>query len=150
MRIEYHNECDELVPLLEAWRTEQNGLSMGIDVTVDGFVNDINKWLTSLGGVILVAFDEDNMVGFMVLITVPSELGNQKWGVEKGWYVLPKVPVAALLLYRRAEDWCRENGCSHFLMSASHLASDMHDRICTFYQKMGMNQFETTFIKEIA
>jgi hypothetical protein len=149
MKIEYHEDCDELIPLLESWKAEQNGKSMGIDVTVEGFVNDINKWLSSLGGTILVASDMKNAVGFMVLVTVPSEFGDQKWGVEKGWYVLPKTPMAGLLLYRRAEDWCRENGCSHFLMSASHLASDMHDKVCRFYEKMGMTQFETTFIKEM-
>lgn len=149
MRIEYWTDAERLMPLLEKWYLEQKTAVFGIDMDIEVFVADMNKWLTNLGGVILAALDGADLVGFMVVITVPSEFGNQTWGFEKGWYVLPKTKAAALLLYRRAEQWCADRGCSHFIMSASNAASKLHDKVCKFYRRMGMTKFQTEFIKEI-
>lgn len=150
MRIEQWTEAERLIPLLEYWRSEQNGDVMGIDMDMDTFVSDQNKWMQSLGGTILVAIDKDELVGFMTLLKVPSEFGKQSWGIEKGWYVKPKIQIAGIRLYHQAEKWCKENGCSHLVMSASHLASDLHDKVCKFYCRMNMRKFQTSFIKEIA
>ena len=45
--------------------------------------------------------------------------------------------------------WAKENGCSHIIMTASNLASEMYDKVCNLYQRMGMELFETSFIQEI-
>lgn len=149
MKIEYWTDSEKLIPLLKLWYAQQQCDSLGIDANIDIYVKDMNKWLGNLGGVILAAIDKDELVGFLALITAPSEFGDQVWSYEKGWYVKPETNGAALRLYKKAEKWSRDKGCSHFVMTASNAASGLHDKVCRFYRRMGMKKFETSFIKDI-
>jgi hypothetical protein len=52
-------------------------------------------------------------------------------------------------LLKAAKVLAKERGCSHFIMNASNLASDMHDKVCNFYKRLDMKKFETSFISEV-
>jgi len=148
MKIEYWTEAERLTPLVTEWYKEQNGSDFGVHTDVDVYIKGTDICLKTYGGAILVMLDETKAIGFLTLIVVPSELGNQLWAHEKGWYVLPNTR-SGMRLYRQAEKWCKENGCSHLVMSASNLASNLHDKVCRFYDHMGMQKFETSYIKEL-
>lgn len=146
MKIEYWTDIEMLRPLVQQWYQEQNGDMFGVEMSVDAFIADVRAWL-KIGGTIIVALQDSKPVGFIVVTAAPSCFGAQLWAVEKGWYVCPSSrSVAGLLLYRRARQWSRDNGCSHFITFASNLASDMHDKVCQFYERMGMKLFETAYI----
>jgi hypothetical protein len=147
MKIEALDNMDSLNGLLDEWYTDQNGEFMGLDMNIETFCECIKAWLKSFDGVILVAINKEP-VGFLVLVKLPSEFGEQVWGVEKGWYALPNTG-AGLKLYRAAERWCRENGCSHLIMTASNAASGLHDKVGHFYERMGMTKFETSYLKDL-
>lgn len=147
MKIEYWTDIENLRPLVEHWYREQNGESFGVEMSIDAFITDVKTWLSKVAGTIIVALENDEPVGFIVVIAAPSCFGAQLWGVEKGWYVYPPSRSAAgLLLYRKARQWSGDNGCSHYITFASNLASDMHDKVCRFYERMGMKLFETIYI----
>jgi hypothetical protein len=149
MKIEHTQDVELLVPLLEEWKCEQNGGVMGIDTDTETNLNDTASWLQTCGGTIITASVKGVMVGFLVLVTVPSEFGDQKWAVEKGWYMRPHVHYGGPLLFKEAQAWARSHGCSHLVMVASNMASDIHDRVCRFYEIMKMQKFETSYIKEL-
>jgi hypothetical protein len=149
MKIELTNDVESLIPLFEEWKNEQNNVGLGIHVDTDTVVQDVHKWLDNCGGTIITASVEDAMVGFLVLVTIPSEFGEQMWAAEKGWYVRPHIHHAGALLFKKAQLWAKENGCSHLVMTASYLASDVHDMVCRFYEVMNMKKFETSYIKEL-
>ncbi|KKL69351.1 hypothetical protein LCGC14_2115800, partial [marine sediment metagenome] len=143
--IEVCDDAERIRPLLDEWYEEQEGAVFGMDMNVDAYIKDMNRWLGNLGGIILIAFEESVLVGFMTLIIVPSEFGNQTWCIEKGWYVRPRSKSSGIRLYRKAENWCREKGCSHLIMTASRGASSLHDKLCRFYERMEMKQLETSY-----
>lgn len=145
--IEREYDAEVLRPLLAEWEKEHHGDAFGLDMDMQTYIDDMNKWVAELGGVILTAAKE-RLVGFLTLVIVPSEFGKQMWALEKGWYSLPR-ERAGLGLYREAEKWAKEKGCSHLLMTAAHNASALHDKVCRFYARMNMKPFQTTYIKEI-
>lgn len=147
--VELWDDAEKIRPLLDEWYKEQEGTVFGMDMNIDVYIKDMNTWVGNLGGTILVAIENSALMGFMALIIVPSEFGNQTWAIEKGWYVRPRSKSSAIKLYRKAEIWCKEKGCSHLIMTASRGASSLHDKVCKFYERMGMKQFETSYIKEI-
>ena len=52
-------------------------------------------------------------------------------------------------LFRTAKKWAADNGCQYFMANASNLASDLHDKVCSIYEGIGMKKFETSYIKRI-
>jgi len=144
------DRVDSLVPLYEAWKEDQRGGIFGISMQMDSYINDIKKCLESMESCIIVALDENEPVGLIMMITIKSEFSDdQVWGVEKGWYVKPRYRSVGGLLIQKAKFWCIDKKCSHMVMSASNLASDMYEKVCRFYTRMGMALFETSFIMEI-
>ncbi len=142
-------EIEKIYPLLDKWYGSQNGKRYGLNVSFEAVVKDIKKLLNSEYESTIFIAGEKEAEGFLLIFKMPSLMGNQYIGVEKYWYVRPESRRYGRVLYSHAENWCKENGCTHFVMCASNLASDMHDKVCRFYEKMGMKLFETTYVKEI-
>ena len=75
-----------------------------------------------------------------------SPVNRSKCVQDKYWFVLPKHRGRSVIMLKKGlEEWAREKGATHLLMSASMLASDKHDRVCKLYEKT-MKHFETTYI----
>lgn len=143
--IEYLNNIEPIVPLMKEWEKIAAGNDCNYEVSFETVYEDLRATLQAIEGTILASSRDGEYTGFMVLLKMPSILGKQSIGVEKYWYGKRD----GVALFKEAEKWCRENGCSHLVMCASRLASELHDKVCRFYEKMGMRLYESTYIMEV-
>jgi len=148
MKIVETKDITTIRPLYDAWLAIANGEEFGLDL--DPVVADTNaQTIIESGGSLLVAYDEDDSpVGFFALSPMPSAFGRQLLAVETMWFALPNAQKAGLALLKEARLWAEENGCSHLMISGSRLASDLHDKVCSFCERIGAKQFETVYLME--
>jgi len=148
VKVEQEQDVTSILPLIAKWLAECNAKKFGMDPTFATIMDDLDTWLLERDGAILVAYDPDP-VGFMMVFSTANFLCPGHVLLEKYWYVTEGHRGAAMPLYRAAKRWGKKHGCSHMLLSASNLASDRHDRIAQFCEKMGMTLFETSYIEEL-
>jgi GNAT superfamily N-acetyltransferase len=140
-----------VIPLAQQWRAECNADTFGLDTyQAETILGELQSWLDERPGVLLVALDGEKPVGFFAVFAVKSFLGEQNIALEKYWYALPNYSLAGVRLFRAAQQWAEEQGCSHLIVAASNLASEKHDKVCRFCQDMGMQLFETAYIQEVS
>ena len=149
MRIEHTQDVKVIRPLGERWLSECNAKDFGLEVSIDDVRKDIEDWIGTFPGTIILAYDGVELVGFMPVFAVKSFLGPQTLALEKYWYASKGHYAAGPLMLVEAKRWAKLNNCSHLLMSASNLASGMHDKCCKFYERIGMKVFETSYVMEI-
>lgn len=147
----WKGDIEQLRPLAEQWFQECNADDFGLKAEVDEHLRDMTmNFLLRQDRVILALIDNEQVVGYMGLSTFKSPLSEQIIANEHNYYVRPESRGAGgLRLLLEARKWAKEKGCSHLIMNASNLASDMHNKICKFYQKMNMRKFETSYIAEV-
>lgn len=139
-------------PIAWLWEKECNRDSFGIDLDPSGYLKGLRELIVGSDSdlLLLLADDDEKIAGFMGLTIFKSPLGNQKIANEHFWFVSGENRgKSSMLLIRAAKEWAKEKGCSHLILNASKLASDIHDRLCVFYERMGFKLFETAYIKEI-
>jgi GNAT superfamily N-acetyltransferase len=146
--IEQCQNIEELRPLAELWLKEHSADNYGLEVDIDVIAQDLMIWLCG-EGTVLVAKENDEVIGMFALFVAPSYLGKQKIAVEKYWYTQRGRAVAGPKLYIEAVEWARLHGCSHLITSGSKMASDRHDAICRFLERTGARHFETSYIYEL-
>jgi GNAT superfamily N-acetyltransferase len=137
----------QLKPILDSWISECNTEEMGIELDEEVYLKDLQRLVDDENCTLLVLEHENKIAGFMGLIIFDSPLGRQKIANEHYFYILPEYRgMSSLRLIRAARKWARENGCSHILMNASYMASELHDKVCKLYEWLGMKKFETTYL----
>lgn len=146
----FTGDIETLRPVVESW--QQIVLDNGFGIIAD----DVDKFLIELGNLatgeesdLLVLYD-DVPIGYLGLEYFISPLGDQKMANEHYFFVMPeKRGLSSIGLMRKAKVLAKERGCTHLIMNASNLASDMHDRVCAFYERLNMKLFESSYIKEL-
>jgi hypothetical protein len=78
-----------------------------------------------------------------------SPLGLQKIANEHYWFVSERHLGHGLTLLREAERFARDQGCSHFILNASIMASGDHEKVERICEILEFKPFEKSFIKEI-
>lgn len=147
----FNDDIETLRPIAESWQKNVRANEFGI------IADDIGKFLTELGIMavkddadLIVLYDGKTPVGYIGLQYFDSPLGNQRMANEHYFYVIPeKRGLTSIRLIKNAKNLAKLKGCSHIILNASNLASDMHEKICSFYEKSGMNLFETSYICEV-
>lgn len=150
MIIEYVKNPELLRPLGELWMQEHNGDALKWSIDVNDVIDDANATLQHGNGAVIAAKEGDEYVGFLFLFVAANFLGEGNVAIEKYWYAKPNSYMAAPRMLKAAKKWAKERGCGKLIMSASKLASDKHDAVCEFYERMGLQKFETTYICEVA
>jgi hypothetical protein len=146
----FAGDVSVLEPLARKWEQECNGVKMGIHLDCETHLKDLQGLVDGTLSDLLILRNGEEIIGYMGLQIIDSPIGNQKTANEHYWYVIPeRRGVSSLRLIHAAEAWAQMNKCSHLLMSASYLASDLHDKTCRLYERFGMSPFETTFIKQV-
>lgn len=138
-------------PIVEAWQAIVLTNDFGI------IADDVDKFLRSLKDLaenedsdLLVLYDDNTPVGYLGLQYFSSPLGNQRMANEHYFFVMPEHRgISSMKLIRDAKMLAKAKGCSHLIMNASNLASDMHDKVCEFYKNMNMKLFESSYISEV-
>jgi len=149
LRIVETKDMAAIRPLYDAWLSIANGEEFGLDIDSD--VADVNgQTLCSAGGTLLVAYDKQDPVGFFALSPVPSAVSKQTVVVCTFWFALPNANLVGPRLIEAAKDWTARNGYSHLLLSGSKIASDSHDKICRYCERVGAKHFETIYLLEVA
>ena len=144
----FNGDVERIRPIALRWKEEYNK-SLGIEIEDDVYMAKLQDFADSPDSILLVLVDDD-IVGYMGLSVFASPIGNQLICNEHYWFVVPeKRGMSALKFFPVAEKWAKGKGCSHLMMNASNLVGDLHDRTCKLYEKLGMEKFETTFIKRV-
>lgn len=154
MRIVQTNDVSVIEPLAKKWHDVSNAVAFGLKVIMEDVLNDLDVWLESYPGTIIVAMEDPEYdppfpVGFFAVFAVKSFLSNDLVALEKYWFSDPESHKAGVYLYKAALKWAADNGCTHLILSASNLASDQHDKVCKFCEAFGMNKFETSYIVKV-
>lgn len=130
------------------WKATCNSNVMGIEIVDDVYMADVANLINCDGrDLLLLTKDDGEIVGYMGVTTFNSPLGNQKIASEHYWFVSEEYRGrGSFLLIEAAKQWAKEKGCGHLMMTASMLASDLHDRVCKLYGRLGFSKFETSYI----
>jgi hypothetical protein len=149
MRIIETKDVAEIRPLYDAWLSISHGDDFGLDI--DSKVADANvQYLIAAGGALFVAYDNDVPIGFLTVSLVPSAVGKQIVAMCTYWFALPSSDLVGPNLIEVAKKWTANKGCGHLLITGSKLASDSHDKICRYCNRIGAKQFETIYILGVA
>lgn len=142
---------DDMMPLLEAWKQESKRGEFGIEVDVVTMEKHLKGMrLSGTSNVFVILKDERSVVGVVGVQILNSPIGRDRMGSEHLWYVCKECRGAkSVRLLKAAIRWAEGKGCSHFMATASMLASSFHEQICDLYEAVGMEKFETTFIVRI-
>jgi hypothetical protein len=145
--VEYKPDID-LIPLLREWRSETKMVEFGIQ----GYVPDTVEFLKNLTnkGTVLVLMAQNIPVGIMGLCPMKSPVGPQQIANEHFWYISPHFRGYGRKMLRAAEFWSKGHGCSHLIVNASYMASDLCDKVSKLYELLNFSHFEKSFIKEVA
>jgi len=152
VRLENIIDLLKLRPVVREWRERCNANTMGVKTDeehfFDGLLQLVQKDDCDLFTLRTGALD--TVVGFMGMTVFNSPLGDQRIAIEHYWYVMEEYrDRGSMGLMNAAQEWARKHKCSHLVMNASTLASDMHDKVCKYYERLGMRKFETSYIQEI-
>lgn len=141
---------ERLQPLAEEWLAESNCKDFGIDTDVDKHLWELDSMTKRTDADVLLLMNEELIVGYMGIECIENPFGDQIIANEHYWFVVKHARGhGSLRLLWAAKEWAKEKGCSHLIANASYMASDLHDRTCELYERMGMKKFETSYIKEI-
>jgi len=144
------DDIEALKLLAFEWMDEWNGKAFGIDLRLETHLQDLTRLIENEDSELFLLIKMDRVIGYMGCTCFDSPLGNQKICQEHYWFVSGKNRGrGALLLLRAVKKWAKDKNCSHLIMNCSNLASDLHDRLCRFYEKIGYMKFETSYIKEL-
>lgn len=141
-------DIDKLKPVAIEWQRTCNGKDFGLETNLETHLLDL-AGLIERGDadLFLLLNEKDEAVGYMGITCFDSPIGSQRIAEEHYWFVSGKNRGnGALLLLRAIKEWAKEKGCSHLIMNASCLASEMHDKLCEFYEAVGFKKFETSYI----
>ena len=144
----FTRRAEELRHVAEFWQKE-SVKDFGMEIDIEEHLDDLQNMIDSDTADLLVLGDPP--VGYMGLTTFKNPLGTELFANEHYWYIIPEKRrgMGTIRLMRAAQEWVISKGCTHILMTASKLASDLHDNVCKLYEKTGFEHFETTYIKRI-
>lgn len=144
-------DVERVKPVALQWKESCNGKRFGIRIDPEThFADLVGLVQRDDADLFLLVNEKDEVVGYMGVTMFNSPLSNQKIAQEHYWYATGRNRGrGTMLLIKAVKQWAKERGCTHFIMNASCLASNMHDRLCQFYTRMNFRLFETSFIKEI-
>ena len=144
--------CGDIREFDELWAVLKQETNLFDDVVIDDehIRSHGNELINGENSDLLVIRDSDKIVGVMGILCFNDPLGGQLWAQEHLWYVLPDHRgMPAFRLLKMAKEWAKEKGCTHIVLSANALISNMHETICTLYEKMGMKKCETSYIERL-
>ena len=147
----FKDDVERLSPLIKTWRAESNAGDFGMEIDSDRLLGHA-EFLRDCPDAELLVMEskEGRVLGVMGLVVVPNIIERGQIVNEHIWYVLPEHrSKASLVLIKKAESWGRDKECSHFIINASKLISDLHDRMCLLYNRLGFRLFETTYIRKL-
>lgn len=112
----------------------------------------VESWAKFMGlgiACVLVAEEDDQILGGFAGLIYDSIFTDDLWFDEVCWYVDPehRGGTAAMRLFRAAQEWSRDKGV--VVMRVGHRVNLMPERLGRFYQAAGFKPSEVLFSREI-
>lgn len=148
----YQEELTRLSPILNSWLVECNAEDFGFDIKLSAVYADLKNLVQSADCELLVmesGGSSPEIIGFMGLVLFKNRLSEQIMVEEHLFYVLPEYRGQGKKLITSAQKWAKDRGCTHIIMNASYMASNLCDRISRLYTLLGYKKFEAVYIKSI-
>ncbi len=153
MHIETFNtntDTDNFVLMAREWFDESQKKEFGLSIDLSKTLLDIGQLAFSPNSIVFLLVDNNKIIGFYGAAISCSKFSNQMIAEERYYYVTQENRgISSLKLIKAATEWAKNKQCSHFIIYASNLASELHDRTCQLYEKLGMKKFETSYVKEL-
>ena len=100
-------------------------------------------------GVIFIAEDDGEIIGAIAGMAVPEPYSGELVVSEFFWFVRPgHRGSAGLRLYEALEYWARQKGAK--TMRMVHLMDSMPEKLARIYKRLGYEQVETLYSKDLA
>ena len=144
-------DLEQSSPVANEWIEQNNTDDFGVTTDREDIFAGLISMITSGDSDLLLLEHEDKFIGCLGITKFKSPLHNQLIANEHYFYIVKEYRkgFGGSLLLGGAKRWAKDNGCSHLIMNASNIASDLHDIVCKFYESMGMKKFETSYISQI-
>jgi len=153
MNIETANsvtQIESIRPLAIEWKAMSQQNKFGLEVDVDVFLSSLADMIFNDNSDLLMLMDGIEVVGIMGVMKFKSPFGKEQVANEHYLFVKKGHSISGgSRLIGEAGRWAKEHGCSHLILSASNVASRLHDKVCNLYERLGLSKFETSYIKEI-
>ena len=116
---------------------------------IDRFVEFWRPIIASELGVIFIAEDDGEIIGAIAGMAVPEPYSGDLVVSEFFWFVRPgHRGSAGLRLYEALEYWARQKGAK--TMRMVHLMDSMPEKLARIYKRLGYEQVETLYSKDLA
>jgi GNAT superfamily N-acetyltransferase len=110
---------------------------------------EVWRGLLDLGaGAIFAADSDGEIVGAIGGLVHREIYGDRIIAEEFFWFVRPEFRGAGVRLYRRFEQWAREQGAREIQMV--HLFDSMPEKVARFYLHSGFEPVEMRYVKPLA
>ncbi len=148
MQIRQIKVDDDLTELFDEWLKECRANSFDLEASVVEACKDI-KTLND-NRAVFVMIEEGKIIGLLGVDINKSPIGPEMIANEHFFYVIPKYRGQGLQMIRTAEKWLKDKTqCTHFILNASYLASDLAPRVIRMYGLLGYSRFEVSMIKKL-
>lgn len=151
MKVIKATHVEQIRHVVLEWKETCNADRFGLSMDIETYLGNLGALILKYDAeLFLLVRDNDEVVGYIGIESFNSPLDDQKVATEHHWYIMEKYRgSSAMRMLAAVKDWAKERGCKHLIMNASTLASNLHDKVCGFYESVGMVKFETSFITEI-
>jgi GNAT superfamily N-acetyltransferase len=106
-----------------------------------------SKLIESKMGVIFVMQSNEENIGILGGVKYPDPNSNEIMASEFFWFVRKGYRGHGLKLLKEFEAWAKEQGATKVIMM--HLATLMPEKIKKLYTRMGYEEIETHYLKEV-
>ncbi len=120
--------------------------------SVISFVPEVfeRTWVTFLSqdvGVIFLLKSDEDIIGALGALKFPCPNSGEMIATELFWFVNSENRGKGLRLLKEFESWAAEHGIKKILIA--HLTGIMPEKIKKIYTRMGYNEMETHYLKEV-
>ncbi len=151
MRVVEATNIDCMKHVALEWKETCNANDLGVTMDPEVYFKKLSTLIDRDDAALFLLLSPMNtVIGYVGVESFYSPLDNQKIANEHHFYILEaNRGTGAMRLVHAVQEWAKENGCTHIVMTASNLASGLHDKVCKFYEAIGMSKFETSFICQL-
>jgi len=143
-------QIESIRPLANEWKEMCSCDRFGLEVDISIFLAGLMDLVDGDDSDLLLLMNKDNIVGILGLTKFQSPFGREQVANEHYMFIKKGHSVSgSKRLIDAARKWAKSKGCSHLIMNASNAASDLHDKVCRLYERIGLIKFETSYIQEI-
>jgi len=150
VKIRTSQNAEDVRELFTRWRDICLADEFGISADVEVVIADLAKWLAHTEGTILLAEEEGKAIGFLAIFSVMSNVGHDKFALEKYWYAEEGYGLCGAHLFVAGRAWARSHECKKLMVEISSMSSQHYQNAVRFCEKMGMKLFETTYMCDVS